>query len=140
MIEGPGFALFAFAHRIGFKDLPSWLGSMDRCLTSFAGSLVPMFPKAPFSPMVCLQLRLRAANCRGASWRLATLRPPDWARPDLELGSNACFDVRLCDAARRAYCQRTTHLFSDLFSPASRDTIQSLQRRQPAPPFTVECP
>jgi thiosulfate dehydrogenase (quinone) large subunit len=54
VIEGPGFALFAFAHRIGFKDLPSWLGSMDRCLTSFAGSLVPMFPKAPFSPMsVC---------------------------------------------------------------------------------------
>ena len=48
MIEGPGFALFAFAHRIGIEDLPAWLGSVDRCLTSFAGSLVPMFPKAPF--------------------------------------------------------------------------------------------
>jgi hypothetical protein len=97
-------------------------------------------PKGPLFPYVCLQLRLRAANCRGASWRLATLRPPDWARPDLELGSNASFDVRPCDAARPAYCRRTTHLFCDLFSPVSWDTIQFLQRRQPAPRFTVECP
>src|SRR5271156_2095529 len=89
-------------------------------------------PKGPFSLWSVCGFGCVPANCRGASWSLTTLRPPDWARPDLELGSNACFDVRPCDAARLAYCRRTTHLFSDLFSPVSRDSIQFLQRRQPA--------
>jgi hypothetical protein len=120
---------YTLAHCIRLEHLPAWLRSMDRLpykLRRIPGADVPEDASAP---MVCLQLRLRAANCRDASWCLPTPRPPDWARPDLGLGSNARFDVRLCVAARLAYCRDTSHLFLDLLSPASRDTIQFLQRR-----------
>ena len=60
-----------------------------------------MFQKTPLR-VARLQLRLRAACCRSASWFLRTVQFPDQTRFDFGLRSNARFDVRVYFATKLA--------------------------------------
>ena len=83
-------------------------------LRNFAESLLPMFQKTPLR-VARLQLRLRAACCRSASWFLRTVQFPDQTRFDFGLCSNARFDVRVYFATKLADGRNTTYVFSGLF-------------------------
>lgn len=98
--------------RIGLEHLPPWRRSSG--LRNFAESLLPMFQKTPLR-VARLQLRLRTACCRSASWFLRTVQFPDQTRFDFGLRSNARFDVRVYFATKLADGWNTTYVFSGLF-------------------------
>lgn len=78
-------------------------------------------PEDPPARVVRLQLRLRAAYCRGVSWLLRAVRFPDQTRFDFGLRPHARFDVWVYFATRLADGRNTTYVFYGLFSFTRRN-------------------
>ena len=104
------FKRIALGLNICLHGLVRWASGLRK----FAESLLPMFQKTPLR-VARLQLRLRAACCRSASWFLRTVQFPDQTRFDFGLCSNARFDVRVYFATKLADGRNTTYVFSGLF-------------------------